>query len=153
MNAVEVNNLHKNYAGENALRGVSFTVRNGILYGLIGADGAGKTTLIRILTTLIAADSGKAIVLGKDTEKDLHLIRSHIGYMPQRFSLYHDLSVRENLTVLCRCIWCAIRGKESPDEQAAHIFPSRQVPEQARSLPLRRHETETCALLCTDPYS
>ncbi|MEZ4911538.1 MAG: ABC transporter ATP-binding protein [Saprospiraceae bacterium] len=81
-----------------ALDNVSFTVKPGQLFGLIGADGAGKTTLFRILTTLLLADSGRAEVYGLDVVKDFKQLRSMIGYMPGRFSLYTDLSVEENLT-------------------------------------------------------
>ena len=96
-NPVSVENLHKNFSGEHALAGVSFSVPQGCLFGLIGADGAGKTTLLRVLTTLSDFDEGKALVLGKDVVKDFRFLRSKIGYMPQKFSLYQDLTVRENL--------------------------------------------------------
>jgi len=78
--------------------GVSFSVPRGELFGLIGPDGAGKTTLFRILTTLLLPDSGSASVCGLDIIKDLNEIRKRVGYMPGRFSLYQDLSVEENLT-------------------------------------------------------
>ncbi len=94
---VSVTDLHKNFSGEHALAGVSFDVAAGRLFGLIGADGAGKTTLMRVLTTLCSFDKGKAAVLGKDVVKDFRLLRSKIGYMPQKFSLYQDLTVWENL--------------------------------------------------------
>jgi ABC-2 type transport system ATP-binding protein len=94
---VTVTDVSKNFAGENALAGVSFCVPQGCLFGLIGADGAGKTTLLRVLTTLSDFDKGKALVLGKDVVKDFRFLRSKIGYMPQKFSLYQDLTVRENL--------------------------------------------------------
>jgi ABC-2 type transport system ATP-binding protein len=94
---VTVTDVSKNFAGEHALTGVSFSVPQGCLFGLIGADGAGKTTLLRILTTLSDFDKGKALVLGKDVVKDFRFLRSKIGYMPQKFSLYQDLTVRENL--------------------------------------------------------
>ncbi len=97
MLSIDVSNLSKNYAGENALRGVSFSIEQGNLYGIIGADGAGKTTLLRILVTLISADSGSASLMGNDVTKDLQKIRSEIGYMPQKFSLYQDLTVKENM--------------------------------------------------------
>ena len=97
MHAVEATGLYKKFEPVEALRGVSLAVPDGSLSGLIGADGAGKTTLLRILVTLIAPDKGSALVLGADTAKDLRTIRRGIGYMPQRFSLYQDLSVRENL--------------------------------------------------------
>ena len=95
--AVEVSSIYKNYSGEHALDGVGFCVAPGSLFGIIGADGAGKSTLMRILTTLINADKGAASVLGRDVGRDFQYLRTHIGYMPQKFSLYQDLSVAENL--------------------------------------------------------
>ncbi|MDR1631595.1 MAG: ABC transporter ATP-binding protein [Dysgonamonadaceae bacterium] len=80
-----------------ALKDVSFEVKKGEIFGLIGPDGAGKTTLFRILTSLISADSGQATVDGLDVATDFRELRKHIGYMPGRFSLYQDLSVEENL--------------------------------------------------------
>jgi ABC-2 type transport system ATP-binding protein len=97
MHAVECNGIRKSFGPVEALRGVSFSVPEGSLFGLIGADGAGKTTLLRILVTLLSADKGSATVLGKSVEKEIASIRSVVGYMPQRFSLYGDLSVGENL--------------------------------------------------------
>jgi ABC-type multidrug transport system ATPase subunit len=94
---VTVENLSKDYAGEKALKSVSFSVKQGSIYGIIGADGAGKTSLMRILTTLIHADSGKASLMGFSITNDFQKIRSSIGYMPQRFSLYQDLTVKENI--------------------------------------------------------
>ncbi|WP_300598988.1 ABC transporter ATP-binding protein [Niabella sp.] len=81
-----------------ALTGVSLAVKKGELFGLIGPDGAGKTTLFRILTTLLQADKGQARVSGYDITKDFRQIRSSVGYMPGKFSLYQDLTVQENLT-------------------------------------------------------
>jgi len=80
-----------------ALKDISFTVEPGELFGIIGPDGAGKTTLFRILTTLLLADEGNATVNGLDVVKDYKAIRQQVGYMPGRFSLYQDLSVEENL--------------------------------------------------------
>ncbi len=97
MAAIEVDNLSKSYGKVTALDGVSFSVERGELFGLIGPDGAGKTTLFRLLTTLINPDSGRAKVDGFDIVKDYLAIRSRVGYMPGRFSLYPDLSVEENL--------------------------------------------------------
>jgi ABC-2 type transport system ATP-binding protein len=94
---VSVTDLHKNFSDEHALAGVSFAIEPGCLFGLIGADGSGKTTLLRILTTLCSFDKGKVAVLGKDVVKDFRLLRSKIGYMPQKFSLYQDLTVWENM--------------------------------------------------------
>ena len=97
MSAIEVHNLSKSYGKVQALDSVSFSVERGELFGLIGPDGAGKTTLFRLLTTLLNPDSGSAEVDGCDTAKDYLAIRSRVGYMPGRFSLYPDLSVEENL--------------------------------------------------------
>jgi ABC-2 type transport system ATP-binding protein len=80
-----------------AVKDISFTVKQGELFGLIGPDGAGKSTLFRILTTLLLPDSGVATVTGWDTTRDYRKIRACVGYMPGRFSLYQDLSVAENL--------------------------------------------------------
>lgn len=98
MKAIEVKGLKKKYRKTEALKGVSFEVDKGELFGIIGPDGAGKTTLFRILTTLIYPDEGEARVEGLDTIKDYKEIRHIVGYMPGRFSLYQDLSVEENLT-------------------------------------------------------
>ena len=96
-NAVEVRSLTKRYQKVIALDNVSFDVGDGELFGLVGPDGAGKTTLFRILTTLILPNDGSATVLGLDVVKDLWAIRSRVGYMPGGFALYPDLSVAENL--------------------------------------------------------
>ena len=97
MNAIEIKNISKSYGQIKALDNVSFEVKKGELFGLIGPDGAGKTTLFRLLTTLINPDAGSAIVDGLDIMKDYREIRTRVGYMPGRFSLYPDLSVEENL--------------------------------------------------------
>jgi ABC-2 type transport system ATP-binding protein len=99
--AVTVNNISKSFKHDKAvvqaLKDISFDVERGELFGLIGPDGAGKTTLFRILTTLILSDTGEATVDGHDVVNDFKEIRKHIGYMPGRFSLYQDLTVEENL--------------------------------------------------------
>lgn len=116
MFAIEVKNISKNYLSEKSGKfiglggspirnddnkvpepGVNFNVNRGEIFGLIGPDGAGKTTLFRILTTLILADSGSATVDGFDVVTDYKEIRKRVGYMPGKFSLYQDLTVEENL--------------------------------------------------------
>lgn len=99
MSIVTVRNLKKTYdkGRVTALRNLNFDVEEGEIYGIIGPDGAGKTSLFRILTTLLLADGGTATVDGLDVEADYKAIRKRIGYMPGRFSLYQDLSVEENL--------------------------------------------------------
>ena len=96
---VVLNNVVKSYhKGEvKAVNDVSFSVEKGELFGLIGPDGAGKTSIFRILTTLLIPDSGSASVIGYDIVRDYKSIRKHVGYMPGRFSLYQDLTVEENL--------------------------------------------------------
>ena len=98
MSAIQVNNLTKTYGKVQALKGVSFDVKPGEMFGLIGPDGAGKTTLFRLLTTLINPDSGTALVDGLDIVRDYKTLRTRIGYMPGTFSLYPDLSVKENIS-------------------------------------------------------
>lgn len=94
---VVARDLAKSFGETRALSAISFEVAAGELFGFIGPDGAGKTTLFRILTTLIVPDGGSATVLGRDVVRDLWAIRARVGYMPGRFSLYPDLSVEENL--------------------------------------------------------
>ena len=96
-NSLTIKNICKSYNDTKALEDISFEVKKGEIFGLIGPDGAGKTTLFRILTTLLLKDSGSATIEGFDVEKDYKSIRRIIGYMPGRFSLYQDLSVEENL--------------------------------------------------------
>ena len=94
---VRVEGLSKRFGDVIALENVSLEVRPAELFGLVGPDGGGKTTLFRILATLLLPDSGTATVLGRDVVHDLWEIRERVGYMPGRFSLYPDLSVEENL--------------------------------------------------------
>lgn len=98
MSIVQAQNLTKRYGKTEALRSVSFSVEQGEIFGIIGADGAGKTTLFRLLTTLLLPDKGAASVDGWDCVKDFRKIRTLVGYMPGRFSLYQDLTVEENLS-------------------------------------------------------
>ncbi|MFC2761856.1 MAG: ATP-binding cassette domain-containing protein [Prevotella denticola] len=97
MNAIEVNSLSKGYGKVQALRDVSFSVGKGEMFGIIGPDGAGKTSLYRILCSLLLPDDGTASVDGYDVVSGMKEIRRRVGYMPGRFSLYQDLTVEENL--------------------------------------------------------
>lgn len=101
MSAIELNNITKTYSAKKnkivAVDDISFSVNEGELFGLIGPDGAGKTSIFRILTTVLLADKGNAAVMGYDVVKDYAAIRNIVGYMPGRFSLYQDLTVEENL--------------------------------------------------------
>jgi ABC-2 type transport system ATP-binding protein len=95
--SIQVQNISKSYQNNLAVDSISFEVKEGELFGLIGPDGAGKTTLFRILTTLLLANEGSATVAGFDVVKDYKSIRNVVGYMPGKFSLYQDLTVEENL--------------------------------------------------------
>ncbi|GEP96939.1 ABC transporter ATP-binding protein [Chitinophaga cymbidii] len=97
MQPIVVQHIHKSFGSVKALHDISFTVEEGELFGLIGPDGAGKSTLFRILATLLLADKGNAYVNGSDVVKDYRSVRRHVGYMPGRFSLYQDLTIAENL--------------------------------------------------------
>jgi ABC-type multidrug transport system ATPase subunit len=97
MAAIEIKDFVKRYDTIEAVKGINLTIEKGGLFGLIGPDGAGKTTLLRAVCTLLLPDQGSILVNGLDTKTDLLQIRSILGYMPQRFSLYQDLTVEQNL--------------------------------------------------------
>ena len=107
--AVRAEGLVKSYGKVKALGGVSLDVRHGETFGIIGPDGAGKSTLFRLLTSLLVPDEGSARVEGLDTVKDYREIRRIIGYMPGKFSLYQDLTVEENLTFFATLFGATIR--------------------------------------------
>ncbi len=97
MNSIEVENIGKSFGEVKAVQDINFSVQKGELFGLIGPDGAGKTTLFKMLTSLLIPDVGKATIEGFETVKEYKEIRKIIGYMPGKFSLYQDLTVEENL--------------------------------------------------------
>lgn len=99
MKVVSVNHITKSYGDVHAVNDISFDVEKGEIFGIIGPDGAGKTTLFRILTTLLLPDNGEAVIDGNDIVNDYKQIRQKVGYMPGKFSLYQDLSVEENLKI------------------------------------------------------
>lgn len=111
---IEVHHISKSYGTRKqkvlAVDDVSFSVNRGEIFGLIGPDGAGKTTLFRILTTLLLADSGSATVEKMDCVRDMPAIRKTIGYMPGKFSLYPDLSVEENLNFFASVFQTSVAG-------------------------------------------
>lgn len=96
-NIIDIQRLTKRYGKLTALDSVTLSIAEGSLFGLIGPDGAGKSTLYQILTTLLTPDEGSVTVAGLDVVKDFRQLRTEIGYMPEKFSLYPDLTVRENL--------------------------------------------------------
>ena len=95
--AIKIDSLKRNYGNISAVKGVSYSVSKGEMFGLVGPDGAGKTTTIRMLTGLLKPNSGNAIVLGYDLLKQQNLIKNEIGYLSQKFSLYGDLTIDENI--------------------------------------------------------
>lgn len=97
MKDIKIQNISKKFAQTEALKNISFEVGEGELFGVIGPDGAGKTTLFRILVSLLLPDSGAAQVCDLDVVRDFRALRARIGYMPGRFSLYQDLTIEENL--------------------------------------------------------
>ena len=97
MTAIEVNNISKHYGKVQALKEVSFSVKKGEVFGLIGPDGAGKTSMFRILCSLLLPETGTATVDGFDVVSQMEEVRKRVGYMPGRFSLYQDLTIEENL--------------------------------------------------------
>jgi ABC-2 type transport system ATP-binding protein len=100
--AIEVKNLTKSFGGQQVVRNLSMQVRRGTIYGFLGPNGSGKTTTIRMLCGLLTPDAGRGTCLGFDIRTQADRIKRRVGYMTQRFSLYHDLSVRENLEFVGR---------------------------------------------------
>ena len=148
MNAVSVNRLCKSYNGVKALDDVSFDVAKGELYGIIGPDGAGKTTLFRILTTLILPDKGTALVQSTDVVKDYSTIRSIIGYMPGKFSLYQDLTVEENLNFFATVFNTNIKENDHLIEDIyKHIEPFRTRRAGKLSGGMKQKLALSCALI------
>jgi ABC-2 type transport system ATP-binding protein len=111
--AIEVEGLTKSFGGRPVVRDLSMRVRRGSIYGFLGPNGSGKTTTIRMLCGLLTPDSGRGTCLGYDIRTEADKIRVHVGYMTQRFSLYQDLSVRENLEFVAR-----VYGLSDPKDAA-----------------------------------
>src|SRR5471030_3352874 len=99
---IDVQDLKKSFQGKPAVRGVSLNIKRGEIFGFMGPNGSGKTTTIRMLCGLLTPDSGEGTCLGFDIRRDADKIKLQVGYMTQRFSLYQDLSVRENLEFVAR---------------------------------------------------
>ena len=146
--AVELRGLAKRFDKVLALDDVSLDVDDGELFGLVGPDGAGKTTLFRILTTLLVPDRGTATVLGLDVVKDLWAIRSRVGYMPGGFALYPDLSVAENLEFFAAVFGTTIeKGYELIAPIYKQIEPFRDRRADALSGGMKQKLALSCALV------
>jgi len=113
MAAIEIKDFFKRYGTIDAVKGINLSVEKGGLFGLIGPDGAGKTTVMRAVCTLLLPDEGSIHVNGLDTKKDVMKIRSQLGYMPQRFSLYQDLTVAQNLRFFADLFQVPLKEQES----------------------------------------
>jgi ABC-2 type transport system ATP-binding protein len=117
--AIDVHGLTKSFGGRKVVRDLSMKVKRGTIYGFLGPNGSGKTTTIRMLTGLLTPDEGEGSCLGYDIRKQAPEIKRHVGYMTQRFSLYQDLSVRENLEFVAR-----VFGLANPKRAAREMVES-----------------------------
>jgi len=143
--AVVVDRLEKRFGQTVALNDVSFSIAPSELFGFVGPDGGGKTTLFRILATLLIPDKGRASVLGRDVVKDLWNLRTRIGYMPGRFSLYPDLSVYENLRFFASVFGTTVE-KERPN--IAPIYSQLEPFKDRRAAALSGGMKQKLALCC-----
>ena len=107
---IDVEGLTKRFGGHVAVRDLSIKVKRGLIYGFLGPNGSGKTTTLRMLTGLLRPDGGHGTCLGYDIVRETEAIKRHVGYMTQRFSLYGDLTIRENLEFVARIHTCRIRA-------------------------------------------
>lgn len=145
---IESSGISKKYGDTQALKNISFSVNEGDIFGFIGPDGAGKTTLFRIITTLLLQDEGEMKVLGMDAKTEYKELRKNIGYMPGRFSLYQDLSVEENLNFYATVFGTTV--KENYDLIAdiySHIEPFKNRLAGKLSGGMKQKLALSCALI------
>ena len=145
---IESNGVGKRFGRTEALKDISFQVNESEIFGFIGPDGAGKTTLFRIITTLLLPDVGNMKVMGLDSVKGFKELRKNIGYMPGRFSLYHDLSVEENLNFYATVFGTTV--KENYDlisDIYSHIEPFRKRLAGRLSGGMKQKLALSCALI------
>src|SRR5262249_26117967 len=148
MNNVSATDLSKNYGDVKALNKISFEVKEGELFGFIGPDGAGKSSLFRILTTVLLADEGNASVCGLDVVKDYKQIRNKIGYMPGKFSLYQDLTVEENLSFFATIFGTTIEENyDLVKDIYSHIEPFKERRAGQLSGGMKQKLALSCALI------
>ncbi len=148
MNTIEIKKISKVFGSKTALNNINMSIKQGELFGLIGADGAGKSTLFDILVTLSAATSGSASVHGFDVEKDAKNIRRIVGYMPGRFSLYQDLTVYENLNFFASIFGGTIEDNYHLIKDIyEHIAPFKERPAGKLSGGMKQKLALCCALV------
>lgn len=146
--AVEAEKIFKSYGQIQALKSISFSVNRSEIFGFIGPDGAGKTTLFRIIATLLLPDKGKLEVLGHDCIKDFKELRKKIGYMPGRFSLYQDLSVEENLNFYATVFGTTVKENyELISDIYSHIEPFKNRLAGKLSGGMKQKLALSCALI------
>ncbi len=146
--AIKISNINRSFGEVQALKDISFDVQPGERFGLIGPDGAGKSTLFRILTTLLMPSSGSANVAGWDVVKDFKEIRRRVGYMPGKFSLYQDLSVEENLNFFATIFGTTIKeGYHLIEEIWVQIEPFRKRRAGQLSGGMKQKLALCCALI------
>ena len=146
--AIEISEVSKSYGNIHALDRVSFTVEQGELFGLIGPDGAGKSSLYRIIATLSAPDGGTATVNGMDVVRDYRKLRTRIGYMPEKFSLYQDMTVAENMAFFASLF--GVSAKENYDLIAPIFSQLEKFPDRmagALSGGMKQKLALSCALI------
>ena len=148
MRTISVQELKKTYGRISALKGISFDVEEGEVFGVVGPDGAGKSTLFNILTTLLLPDSGSATVLGHDLFKEYLEIRKSIGYLPGTFSLYPDLTVEENLIFFATMYQSSIRENMSIIKPIwQQLMPFKKRPAGKLSGGMKQKLALCCALI------
>ncbi|HNS30674.1 MAG TPA: ABC transporter ATP-binding protein [Tenuifilaceae bacterium] len=145
---IRAEDVGKHFGKLHALRGINLEVNRGEIFGLIGPDGAGKTTLFRLITTLLTPDSGSLTVLGLDVVTQYRELRRQIGYMPGRFSLYHDLTVEENLNFYATVFGTTVKENYTLIADIySHIEPFRRRPAGKLSGGMKQKLALSCALI------
>ncbi len=131
--AIHVTGLAKSFDGFQAVRDLAIDVPVGTIYGFLGPNGSGKTTTIRMLCGLLTPDAGEGTCLGFDIRRDTARIKSEVGYMPQRFGLYEDLTIRENLEFIAR-LYAMPSPRESAREAIARLGLEKRAQQLAGQL-------------------
>ena len=145
---IESSAVGKKFGKTQALKNISFSVKESEIFGFIGPDGAGKTTLFRIITTLLLPDEGEIRVLGHDATKEFKALRKRIGYMPGRFSLYQDLSVEENLNFYATVFGTTVKENyELISDIYSHIEPFKKRLAGKLSGGMKQKLALSCALI------